>query len=99
MTLPIKNDYGSKIFRGCSATECTNHTVVIDREVFSPVCSCPLSSCSLLILRLTIRMITTTVHTNISSTSNDGITVLRMVMPGPKTVLIVTMVVDTGGLV
>ena len=32
-------------------------------------------------------MMTSTVHTNISSTSNDGITALRM------------MVVDTGGLV
>ena len=51
------------------------------------MCSCAVSTCFLVILRLTIRMMTTTVHTNISSTSVDGITVLRMIM------------VDTGRLV
>ena len=45
-----------------------------------PVCSCAASTCFLVILHLTIRMMTTTVHTNISSTSVDGITVLRMIM-------------------
>ena len=42
--------------------------------------SCAASTCDsfLVILRLTIRMMTTTVHTNISSTSVDGITVLRI---------------------
>ena len=38
------------------------------------------STCFLVILHLTIRMMTTTVHTNISSTSVDGITVLRMMV-------------------
>ena len=33
-----------------------------------------------MILHLTIRMMTTTVHTNISSTSVDGITVLMMMI-------------------
>ena len=33
-----------------------------------------------MILHLTIRMMTTTIHTNTSSTSVDGITVLRMIM-------------------
>ena len=45
-----------------------------------PVCSCAVSTCFLLILHLTIRMMTTTVHTNISSTSVDGITVMIMMM-------------------
>ena len=45
-----------------------------------PVCSCAVSTCFFVILRLTIRMMTTTVHTNISSTSVDGITVLMMIM-------------------
>ena len=52
------------------------------------MCSCAVSTCFLVILRLTIRMMTTTVHTNISSTSVDGTTVLRMIM-----------VVDTGRVV
>ena len=52
------------------------------------MCSCAVSTCFLVILRLTIRMMITTVYTNISSTSVvDGITVLRM------------MVVDAGRLV
>ena len=42
--------------------------------------SCAASTCFLVILRLTIRMMTTTAHTNVSSTSVDGITVLRMIM-------------------
>ena len=42
-------------------------------------CSCVASTCFLGILRLTIRMMTTTVHTNTSS-SVDGTTVLRMIM-------------------
>ena len=42
--------------------------------------SCGVSTCFLVILHLTIRMMTATVHTNISSTSVDGITVLRMIM-------------------
>ena len=44
------------------------------------MCPCVVSTGFLVILRLTIRMMTTTVHTNISSTSVDGITVLRMIM-------------------
>ena len=52
-----------------------------------PMSSCAVSTCFLVILHLTIRMMTATVHTNISSTSVDGITVLRMMM------------VDTGRLV
>ena len=48
--------------------------------ICSPVCSCAVSTCFLVILHLTIRMMTTTVHTNISSTSVDGIIVLRMIM-------------------
>ena len=45
-----------------------------------PLCSCAVSTCFLVILHLTIRMMTTTVHTNISSTSVDGITALKMMM-------------------
>ena len=47
-----------------------------------PMYSCAASTCNcfLVILRLTIRTMTTTVHTNISSTSVDGITVLMMIM-------------------
>ena len=44
-----------------------------------PVCSCAASTCFLVILHLTTRM-TTTVHTNISSTSVDGIIVMIMMM-------------------
>ena len=44
-----------------------------------PLCSCAVSTCFLEVLHLTIRMMTTTVHTNISSTSVDGITALRMI--------------------
>ena len=44
-----------------------------------PVCSCVASTCFLVILHLTIR-ITTTVHTNTSSTSVDGVTVMMMMM-------------------
>ena len=43
-------------------------------------CSCAVSTCFLVILHVTIRMMTTTIHTNISSTSVDGITALRMIM-------------------
>ena len=57
------------------------------------MCSCAVSTCFLVILCLTIRMMTTTVHTNISSTSVDGITVLRMVMVDTGDV------VDAGSLV
>ena len=42
-----------------------------------PMCLCAASTCFLVILHLTIRMMTTTVHT---STSVDGITVLMMIM-------------------
>ena len=44
-----------------------------------PVSSCATSTCFLVILHLTIRMMTTAVHTNISSTSVNGITALRMI--------------------
>ena len=43
-------------------------------------CSCASSTCFLVVLHLTIRMMTSTVHPNISSTSVDGITVLMMIM-------------------
>ena len=43
-------------------------------------CAAFTCNCFLVILHLTIRMTTTTVHTNISSTSVDGITVLMMIM-------------------
>ena len=44
-----------------------------------PVCSCAASTCFLVILHLKIRIITA-VHTNISNTSVDDITVTMMMM-------------------
>ena len=58
---------------------CSNKAYSTITAICSPVCLCAASTCFLAILHLTTRM-TTTVHTNISSTSVNGITALRMMM-------------------
>ena len=61
---------------------CSNKAYSTITTICLPVCSCAASTCFLVILHLTIRMMTTTVHTNISSTSVDGIIVMMMMMVG-----------------